>query len=119
MKKNKILAIALITTFTMTGCFKRDTMDNIDIYTTTYPINYLVENIYGYNSNVKSIYPAGVEVKNYELTNKQEKDYAEKDMFVYNGLTEEKQIAATFLGNNKYLKVIDVGKGISIQRDQE
>lgn len=119
MKRIKVIIILAITTTMLSGCFKRDTMDDISIYTTTYPIEYLIENIYGYNSDVKSIYPAGVVTKEYELTNKQEKDYAQNDMFVYNGKTEEKQIAANFLNNNKNLKLIDATKGISIKRDEE
>ena len=103
MKKIKVLLLALIATTTLTGCFKRDNMDDITIYTTTYPLQYLVEQIYGYNSTVLSIYPAGVEVKNYELTKKQEKDYAEADMFVYNTVNEEKHIAAALLNNNPHM----------------
>ena len=86
MKKKIICLVAFITLFT-TGC-KKDSMDDITIYTTTYPIQYLVEQIYGYNSEIKSIYPAGVEVKNYELTKKQEKDYAQADLFVFPSYSE-------------------------------
>lgn len=119
MKKIKVIIISLLIVLTMTGCFKRDNMDNISIYTTTYPVTYLVDNIYGYNSQVQSIYPLGVTPKDYELTKKQEKDYAKSDMFVYSGLTDEKQIAAAFLNNNDNLKLIDVTKGVSIKRDVE
>ena len=59
MKKIKILTIALLSVFLLTGCFKRDNLDDITIYTTTYPIEYLTKYIYGYNSNVLSIYPKG------------------------------------------------------------
>lgn len=119
MKNIKLLIITIIITVIASGCLKRDNMDNISIYTTTYPIQYLIENIYGYNSTINSIYPAGVSTKDYELTNKQIKDYADNDMFIYNGLTDEKKIAASFLNSNDSLKVIDVAKGIAIQRDEE
>lgn len=119
MKKIKVILMSLLIVITLTGCFKRDNMDNITIYTTTYPVTYLVDNIYGYNSIVNSIYPLGVVPKDYELTKKQEKDYAKSDMFVYSGVTDEKQIAATFLNNNNDLKLIDVTKGVSIKRDIE
>lgn len=108
-----------MTTLLLTGCFKRDNMDNISIYTTTYPIEYLVNYIYGYNSNINSIYPKGVKTHEYQLTNKKIKEYAETDMFIYNGLTNEKTIAADFLNKNHNLKVIDVSKGLSIKRDEE
>lgn len=119
MKKIKVILISIITLITLTGCFKRDHMDNITIYTTTYPVQYLVDNIYGYNSEVYSIYPLGVNPKEYELTKKQEKDYAKNDMFVYSGLTDEKQIAAAFLNNNDNLKLIDITRGVSVKRDVE
>lgn len=119
MKNFKILLLSVISLSLLSGCFKRDTMDDINIYATVYPIEYLVENIYGYNSTVSRIYPNGVDVSKYKLTDKQIKEYALTDMFVYNGLTKEKQIAASFLNHNHNLKVIDVTKGISLKRDQE
>ena len=48
MKKIKILTIALLSVFLLTGCFKRDNLDDITIYTTTYPIEYLTKYIYGF-----------------------------------------------------------------------
>lgn len=119
MKRLKIIFILGIIIPLLTGCFKRDTMDNISIYSTVYPIEYLVRNIYGYNSTINSIYPNGVDVKNYKPTNKQIKEYAKVDLFVYNGLTSEKSIAASFLEYNSNLKIIDVTKGIALQNDQE
>lgn len=119
MKKIKLLIIALIATTLLSGCFKRDNLDNITIYTTTYPIEYLANYIYGYNSNIKSIYPKGTDVKNYTLTDKSIKKYASADMLIYNGETKEKTIAASFMNKNKNLKIIDVSKGLTIKRDEE
>lgn len=119
MKKIKIILVLGIILPLLTGCFKRDNMDNISIYSTVYPIEYLVRNIYGYNSTINSIYPNGTNTKTYELTEKNLKEYANVDLFVYNGLTSEKSIAASFLNYNSKLKIIDVSKGISLQNDQE
>ena len=119
MKKTKLLLLAILSTTFLTGCFKRDNMDNITIYTTTYPLHYLVEQIYGYNSEVKSVYPAGVEVDSYELTTKQKKDYAEGDMFVYNTLNGEKNIAASLLEYNQNMKFIPATKNFSEGTDIE
>ena len=113
MKKIKILTIAL------TGCFKRDNLDDITIYTTTYPIEYLTKYIYGYNSNVLSIYPKGTNPREYTLTDKKIKEYANSDMLIYNGETKEKNIAASFMNKNKHLKIIDVSKGLTVKRDEE
>ena len=120
MKFKKILILALLICVTLTGCFKRDTMEDIKIYTTTYPIEYIVSEIYGFNSTVDSIYPNGVNNKKYKLTDKQIKSYAKSDMIVYDGLSsKEKSIAAKFLNQNDDIKVIDVSKGISLQNDEE
>ena len=119
MKKSKIIVAMMSILILTTGCFKRDSMDDISIYTTTYPIEYLTNYIYGYNSNIKSIYPKGVSPHSYELTDKQIKEYAQTDMLIYNGLTKEKNTAAAFLNKNKQLKVIDVSKGLTIKRDEE
>lgn len=119
MKKIKILTIITLITVLLTGCFKRDNLDNITIHTTTYPIEYLTNYIYGYNSSIASIYPKGINTREYELTEKQIREYSSGDLFIYNGETKEKNIAASFLNKNKNLKIIDVSKGLSIKRDEE
>lgn len=119
MKKIKLLILSILSLTLLTGCFKRDTMEDISIYTTTYPIEYLVEEIYGYNSTIDSIYPNGVNIEEYNLTDKQIKEYSKTDLFVYNGLTKEKNIAASLLNHNQDLKVIDVSKGISLSVSEE
>ncbi len=119
MKKIKILTIALLSVVLLTGCFKRDNLDDITIYTTTYPIEYLTKYIYGYNSNVLSIYPKGTNPREYTLTDKKIKEYANSDMLIYNGETKEKNIAASFMNKNKHLKIIDVSKGLTVKRDEE
>lgn len=119
MKKIKILTIALLSVFLLTGCFKRDNLDDITIYTTTYPIEYLTKYIYGYNSNVLSIYPKETNPREYTLTDKKIKEYANSDMLIYNGETKEKNIAASFMNKNKHLKIIDVSKGLTVKRDEE
>ena len=78
MKKFKILLIMVLGIITFGGCFKRDNMDNIDIMVSKYPIEYLVTNIYGFNSNIDSIYPLGTNVDEYNLTKKQIKSYSKK-----------------------------------------
>lgn len=119
MKKIRMFAVIILVITLMTGCFKNDKMDDISIITTTYPIEYLVENMYGYNSSIDSMYPNGIDVKTYKLTNKQIQNIAKNNMIIYNGLTDERNIAAELLNYNKNLKAIDVTKGITIQRDEE
>ena len=117
----RILKISIIISFIfiLTGCFKSEELDKAKIYTTIYPLEYLVNELYGYNSEVSSIYPDGIDVSEYELANKKVKKYSKSDLFVYNGLTDEKKIAASFVNKNKKLKIIDVSEGLSIKYSYE
>lgn len=119
MKKIKLLAVLLTSALLITGCIKRDDLDNISVLTTTYPIEYLVENMYGYNSTINSLYPNGVNIREYKLTNKQLENLSNNTMIIYNSLTDERNIAASLLNYNKNIKAIDVAKGITIKRDEE
>lgn len=117
MKNLKLVLIMLIIGISSFGCFKRDKYDNININVTSYPIEYITNYLYGEYSKINMIYPSGVDVNNYELSPKQIKDYANADMFIYNGLSKEKNIAAELLNKNKNLDIIDVSKGLEIEND--
>lgn len=117
--KKILLIISLIFILITSGCIKRDDLEDITIYTTIYPVQYVTERLYGYNSEVLSIYPDGVNPKKYTLTKKQIKDYSKSAIFVYNGLSDEKNIARDFINNNKNTKIIDVSQGININNDVE
>lgn len=105
----KIIKIVTIFTlmFSLTGCLKRDSMEDITIYTTNYPTEYITQRLYGEYSEVKSIYPDGVNIKDYKLTNKQIKDYSKAQLFIFNGLSSEKNYVEKMRENNKDLKIID------------
>lgn len=119
MKLIRSLVVLFITLILLTGCFKRDNMDDISIAVTKYPIEYLVKNIYGFNSIVSSVYPVGSDVDTYTLSKKQLRKYSTNDIFVYNGLTDEKKIAAGLLNYNSSIKIIDVAKGLNDTYEEE
>lgn len=119
MKLIRSLVVLFITLILLTGCFKRDNMDDISIAVTKYPIEYLVKNIYGFNSTVSSVYPVGSDVDTYTLSKKQIRKYSTNDIFVYNGLTDEKKIAASLLNYNSGIKIIDVAKGLNDTYEEE
>lgn len=119
MKLIRSLVVLFITLILLTGCFKRDNMDDISIAVTKYPIEYLVKNIYGFNSTVSSVYPVGSDVDTYTLSKKQLRKYSTNDIFVYNGLTDEKKIAASLLNYNSGIKIIDVAKGLNDTYEEE
>lgn len=117
MKKLKLILIIIVIGISSFGCFKRDRYDNININVTSYPIEYITNYLYGEYSKINMIYPSGVDINSYELSPKQIKDYSRANMFIYNGLSKEKNIAAELLNKNKNLDIIDVSKGLEIEND--
>ena len=104
----------LIPLMFLTGCnLKKDNLESATIYTTIYPIKYLTEFLYKDYATIESIYPSGADVVNYELTSKQIKKYAKADLFIYNGLSNEKTITKNLINKNKNLLIIDVSNGLS------
>lgn len=107
MKRIVNIFILTILVFSLTGCLKRDTMEDITIYTTNYPTEYITNRLYGEYSTINSIYPDGVNINNYKLTEKQTQDYSSADLFVFNGLSNEKDYVEPMRKINKDLKIID------------
>jgi zinc transport system substrate-binding protein len=107
MKKFIIITIMVLSASFLGGCLKRDSLEGIDIYTTIYPIEYITERLYGTHSNVKSIYPTGINVDEYSLTDKQIKDYSKASMFIFNGLDKDKDYVIPMFNENKNIKIID------------
>ena len=107
MKKICSVFILLVMVFSLTGCLKRDNMEDITIYTSNYPTEYITKRLYGEFSDVKSIYPDGVNISSYKLTDKQLEDYSNSDLFIFNGLSNEKDYVEPLREINKDLKIID------------
>ena len=114
MKIIKRLIYLFMILFIITGCsiFKRDDMENISIITTNYSLEYVSKSLYGDNSLISSIYPDGINIDDYTLTDKQIKDYSKKDMFIYMGLTKDSEQTVTFLNKNSNMKIIDATFGM-------
>ncbi len=106
MKKLSILFTSILILCT-TGCLKRDNLEDINIYTTIYPIEYITERLYGEHSTIHSIYPNETDLENYELTDKQISDYSKGNMYIFNGLSNEKDYVAPMFQHNKNLMIID------------
>lgn len=120
MKKKTILLLLisiLSLTFT-TGCDK-DKLDKAKITVSVYPIEYLITRLYKTdtsNYTLESIYPDGQNIFEYELTEKQLTDLSKKTtLFVYNGLSNEKEVAKTLINKNKKIQIIDVSYGLKYQ----
>ncbi len=118
MKKAKIFVL-IILMVCLSGCFKKDTLEDITIYTTNYPTEYITKYIYGDNANILSIYPNNVDITKYKLTDKQIDDYSKADIFIYNGLSDEKEYAIQMLNKNKQLLIIDSTISMEYETDSE
>lgn len=105
--KTILILLTIILPFTLTGC-ANDNMDNINIYVTNYANEYITKKLYGDHASISSIYPDGIVISNYKVSDKQKKDYSKSDLFIYNGLIErERNMAIDLLTLNQELKIID------------
>lgn len=117
VKKLGLLIIICTMIFGFTGCFKRDSLEDIEIMTTVYPIEYVTNFLYGEHALINSIYPDDIDTSNYSLSEKQNEDYSKKELFIYNAVSSDKDIATEFLRRNKNLLIIDASAGIDISYD--
>ena len=109
MKFKKILLISLlfIGCLFISGC-TQDNMDNIEVIVSNYSTEYIMKELYDEHANITSIYPDGVAINDYKISEKQKNDYSKKDLFIYNGLIEkERDLAVDLLSLNPNLKIID------------
>ena len=98
--------------FLLSGCLESNNLEGATITTTAYPISFIAEELYGEHSTIESIYPSGADIANYRLTDKQIEEYSKTDLFIYNGLTDEKQITKDFINKNDEMLIIDVSYGL-------
>lgn len=112
MKKTIVLILSI---FLLTGCnlFKSDALKDIDVYTTTYPVNYIISYLYGENANIYSIYPNGVNFKEYELSDKKLNEFSKSSLFVFNSQDIDRNYAVSMLNKNSNLKLIDTSLGMN------
>ena len=97
----------------LSGCEKDEkNMDNINIYTTTYPINFIINKLYEDHAKVYSVYPTGVDVNKYELSKRKLEEYSKSDLFIFNSLDKDRDYAVKMINLNSKLKVIDVATGM-------
>lgn len=108
MKKKLSIFFVIVICLCTSACFKRDVLEDITIYTTAYPMEYITERLYGNHSTITSIYPDGTNIDTYKLTDKQIKDYSKGSLFLFNGLIDkEKKYVIQMMEYNKNIKIID------------
>ncbi len=116
----KIICMFLVLCMCSACEFNKDPYDGAKIYSTVYPITYLMEKLYGEYSTIDSIYPVDANILEYKLTDKQINNYSgDSEIFVYLGLTDEKNIAKEFVNENKELLLVDATIGLSVANSVE
>ena len=111
----KKIILLILSIFLITGCtpFENNSLKDADIYTTTYPVNYLIDYLYGENSNIYSIYQSDVNFKEYELSEKKINEFAKSSLFVFNSQDIDRNYAVSMLNENKNLLLIDTTLGMN------
>ncbi len=119
----KKIILVLLSILCLTGCFKRDSMEGINIYTTIYPIEFITNYLYGDYSTINSIYPNGVNIQLekcegecnllYTLTEKQISDISQTNLFIFNSLLYEGDYVKPMLENNRNLKIINAADNLT------
>ena len=107
----KKLLVLLLICFLLVGCDFVDDFSDRYLYTTSYPIEYAADVLYGEYATVASAYPNGAN-ETYEVTDKKKEKYATAETFIYSGISGEASLARDILNKNSKLKLIDATKGI-------
>ena len=112
----KKIIILILSIFLLTGCaiFKQDTTKKTtDVYTTTYPVSFIINYLYGDNANIYSIYPSDVNFKEYVLSDKKINEFSKSSFFVFNSQDIDRNYAVSMLNKNEKLKLIDSAFGMN------
>lgn len=112
-KKIFLLGVLLTLLLSITGCDEKDSLKGSKITTTIYPLEYITNRLYNYESKVVSIYPNDTNVSTYKLSDKKLKEYAKgSNIFIYDGISDEKNIARDMIKINKKLNILDASYGM-------
>lgn len=117
MKKRLLrLSLVLVALFSLSGCFGMKNEKTLSTaYVSVYPVEYLLDSLYGKEMAVYSIYPDGTNYNDYKLSNKQINDYSTAELFIYNSsISKEKDYTVSMLNKNKNLKIIDASLGMTV-----
>lgn len=119
--KEKHVFIYLLLILFLTACNSShgdSAEENLTIYTSIYPIQFLSEEITGELAKVKTIYPPGVDAHTYEPTSREITEIANGDAFIYLGAGMESfaEHAVDAL-QSQDVKFIEVGEDTSLFRE--
>lgn len=114
MDKIKYILLVLIVAAAI-GCsfMENNDLENAKIYTTIYPITYMTKELYSEYAEINSIYPFDSNPLTYTLSEKEINNYSKGNLFIYNGLSDEKNITKELLNHNNNMLIIDVSIGLT------
>ena len=123
-KKFNYIKLCLIIVFTMfmTSCVKVkiNEFENSNILTTSYPLMFITDTLYGDHAKVKSIYPNETNPSNLTFNSKQLDNFATNNLYIYLGQDKEQsKIALEVKNKNPNILLIDAGVGINTSTRQE
>ncbi len=79
------IALFMIITACASSANDEQTKDEVTIYTTIYPIQFITEQLTGEFADVRTLYPPGVDAHTYEATTKDMIDMSSSSAFIYLG----------------------------------
>lgn len=122
MKISKAIWITLLMIVLFTGCASQNHSEsqnnqknNLEIYTSLYPLQYVIEQIGGDSITVHSILPPGADAHTYEPSSKEIIKIAKGDLFFYLGAGMEsyaETIAKSL--DSQEVKLIEIGEDTSL-----
>ena len=107
--RKKLLSLTLLIgmIFITTGC-RMDNMEDINIAVTDYPTEFILNRLYGNHSTITKIFPDGVDITTYQITERQKDVFSRKDLFVFNGAIErDRNLTIELIDRNNHLNIID------------
>lgn len=115
MKKLRYLFVFTLLSVLLSGCtlFKMDTMEDISVVTTNYPLEFVTRTLYGKHAIIKSMYPDGTKISTYKITDNMIDNFSKEDLFIYNGYGGDKDIAVKLINRKNGLLIIDGSHGMS------
>ena len=117
----KLCVLTLLIVF-MTSCVKVkiNEFENSNIITTSYPLVFFTNSLYGDHAKVKSIYPNETNPNNLKFNDKQLDNFASNNLYIYLGQdSEQSKIAIELKNKNPNILLIDAGVGINTNSSQE
>ena len=117
----KLCVLTLLIVF-MTSCVKVkiNEFENSNIITTSYPLVFFTNSLYGDHAKVKSIYPNETNPNTLKFNDKQLDNFASNNLYIYLGQdSEQSKIAIELKNKNPNILLIDAGVGINTNSRQE